>query len=322
MLGRRRQTASSSVAYQNPPPPFPLLIILICALWLCYLLLAKRRILMRDPHRLDQLWRCWPVTLCAYLTAQYDLQTVNISSQRDLSDPYRSLVFAMPIAGFGLLLLSEAVAWLFASLGPKRAFANLRHPVMAVHMVTFLYYSFEPGTESCVMYASRHANYPGFPCRHHFDGRRVPCPSVDNPAARPRVTRWDAFGRPLHPLRYVMWTISVSSMCLSLFLIVENILQQSKASRSLSREQLRDKFVNACADGRPQREPSRDHRPLHELFFSRLAPRVFANLSQAALLLRYLRARLPRVAALVYGHVHAQLWALLRLDCLLLHDAL
>ena len=164
MLGRRRQTASSSVAYQNPPPPFPLLIILICALWLCYLLLAKRRILMRDPHRLDQLWRCWPVTLCAYLTAQYDLQTVTISSQRDLSDPYRSLVFAMPIAGFGLLLLSEAVAWLFASLGPARAFANLRHPVMSVHLITFLYYVFEPGTESCIMCATRDARPIFSPC--------------------------------------------------------------------------------------------------------------------------------------------------------------
>ena len=307
----------------NPPPPFPLLLILVYAVWLSYLVLAKRRILMREPHRLDQLWKCWPMTLFAYLTSQYDLQPMAMGGPRDLSDSYRSLVFAMPIAGFGLLLLSEAVAWLFASLGPKRAFANLRHPVMAVHMVTFLYYSFEPGTESCVMYASRHANYPGFPCRHHFDGRRVPCPSVDNPAARPRVTRWDAFGRPLHPLRYVMWTISVSAMCLSLFLIVENILQQSKESRSLSREQLRDKLINACADSPPRIAPLPPNPPrcaLLHLEHNRLTPSPPEP--QAALLLRHLRARLPRVAALVYGHVHAQLWALLRLDCLLLHDAL
>ena len=119
---------------------------------------------MRDPHRLDQLWRCWPVTLCAYLTAQYDLQTVNIASQRDLSDPYRSLVFAMPIAGFGLLLVSELFTWLFASLGPARAFANLRHPVMSVHLITFLYYVFEPGTESCIMCATRDARPIFSPC--------------------------------------------------------------------------------------------------------------------------------------------------------------
>jgi bacteriorhodopsin len=191
----------------NPPPPFPLLLILVYAVWLSYLVLAKRRILMREPHRLDQLWKCWPMTLFAYLTSQYDLQPMAMGGPRDLSDSYRSLVFAMPIAGFGLLLVSELFTWLFASLGPARAFANLRHPVMSVHLITFLYYVFEPGTESCIM--------------------------------------WDAFGRPLHPLRYVMWTISVSAMCLSLFLIVENILQQSKESRSLSREQLRDKLINA-----------------------------------------------------------------------------
>ena len=90
--------------FMNPPPPFPMLLIIVYAIWLSYLVLAKKRYLMRDPHRLDQLWKCWPMTLFAYLTSQYDLQPMAMGGPRDLSDSYRSLVFAMPIAGFGLLL--------------------------------------------------------------------------------------------------------------------------------------------------------------------------------------------------------------------------
>ena len=164
MLGRRRPPAAPSVPFMNPPPPFPLLLILVYAVWLSYLVLAKRRILMREPHRLDQLWKCWPMTLFAYLTSQYDLQPMAMGGPRDLSDSYRSLVFAMPIAGFGLLLVSELFTWLFASLGPARAFANLRHPVMSVHLITFLYYVFEPGTESCIMCATRDARPIFSPC--------------------------------------------------------------------------------------------------------------------------------------------------------------
>ena len=78
---------------------------------------------------------------------------------------------------------------------------------MSVHAVSFLYYVYEPGTESCVMF--------------------------------------DAFGRPLHPLRYVLWTISVSSMCLSLYLVVEKLLNQTKEPRPISSFKLRDMLIDA-----------------------------------------------------------------------------
>ena len=36
----------------------------------------------------------------------------------------------------------------------------------------------------------------------------------------------DRIGRPLSPLRYVMWILSVSNMCISIFLVVRNVLAQ------------------------------------------------------------------------------------------------
>jgi len=80
---------------------------------------------------------------------------------------------------------------------------------MCVHAITLLYYIFEPGVERCLML--------------------------------------DAFGRPLHPMRYVMWTISVSSMCVSLYLVTEGSLSQTRRDekRAISREETRDKLVDA-----------------------------------------------------------------------------
>ena len=146
------------------------------------------------------------MSLCFFLTAQYDL-LLSAPRERDLSDPTTSFIYALPVAGFGLLLCSEGVSWLFGMLGKQSAFASARHPVMSVHAVSFLYYVYEPGTESCVMF--------------------------------------DAFGRPLHPLRYVLWTISVSSMCFSLYLVVEKLLNQTKEPRPISSFKLRDMLIDA-----------------------------------------------------------------------------
>ena len=146
------------------------------------------------------------MSLCFFLTAQYDL-LLSAPRERDLSDPTTSFIYALPVAGFGLLLCSEGVSWLFGMLGKQSAFASARHPVMSVHAVSFLYYVSEPGTESCVMF--------------------------------------DAFGRPLHPLRYVLWTISVSSMCFSLYLVVEKLLAQSKELRPISTPRLRIMLIDA-----------------------------------------------------------------------------
>ena len=60
-----------------------------------------------------------------------------------------------------------------------RRFCYVRHPAMCTHLVALLYYISEPPPEACV-----HS---------------------------------DIFGRPIYPLRYMMWTISVSSMVIAIF---------------------------------------------------------------------------------------------------------
>ena len=183
----------------NPPPPYPVLVVVIYAAALIFLVLARYGLVFRRPDRLDRLWMCWPVCMAVYFLSSYSLNTEGVSKMgagRDLSDPMSSLIFSLPIAGFGLLLVSEMITWLFAALAKQRTFASLRHPVMSVHLTTWMYYISEPGLESCTMS--------------------------------------DAFGRPLHPMRYVMWTISVAAMCYALYLVVESVLQQPGVSRAPS----------------------------------------------------------------------------------------
>ena len=57
--------------------------------------------------------------------------------------------------------------------------------------------------------------------------------------------REDAFGRRVDPLRYVMWTISVSTMCLALYLVAEGLLFQSKDKRTISRAECRELFLDS-----------------------------------------------------------------------------
>ena len=148
----QRQVPPAPRTFVNPPPPFPILVLVVYGVWLLYLLAAKNNRVMHDPSRLKQLWLCWPLSLGSYAVSRYSLsQDTPIGTGRDLSDALHSLIFALPIAGFGLLLMSEFTTWFFATLGPQRAFAPLRHPVMSVHAISFLYYVDEPGTETCLM---------------------------------------------------------------------------------------------------------------------------------------------------------------------------
>lgn len=94
----------------------------------------------------------------------------------------------IPVTAFSLLLSSEIVAYAFASVGPRRHFSFLRIPAMVVHTTTLLYYLWEPHTGAFALI--------------------------------------DAFGRTLFPLRYVMWTISVTNMSLSVYFVVESILNK------------------------------------------------------------------------------------------------
>ena len=102
-----------------------------------------------------------------------------------------AFVFMMPIVAFGLLLISEFALWLFARMVSGGRFGFLRQPIMAVHGSTLLYYLFEPLR---------------------------------------RTRGWvDIFGRPLYPMRHVMWTCSVTCMLCTLYYVVRNTLTQAKA---------------------------------------------------------------------------------------------
>ena len=85
----------------------------------------------------------------------------------------------MPIAGFGMLLVSEVCAALFASGGPNPGLSHMRHPSMVVHACSLIYYVNE-------LFLSQE-----------------------------QLT--DAFDRQIYPLRYVLWTISVSCMLVSMY---------------------------------------------------------------------------------------------------------
>ena len=179
--------------WQSPPAPppaaptlaLPPVTLSIYAVILATLLLAKFGHIVQNPNRLDSLWLVWPIGTVIFSVAHRELST-GYANWKELENPAHSLVYALPIAGFALLLISEMVTWLFSCLGPRRAFAPLRHPVMCVHMISLTYYWCEPTVQDLPL---------------------------------------DAFGRPLHPLRYIMWTISVSSMCFSLYLVTTNVLQ-------------------------------------------------------------------------------------------------
>jgi hypothetical protein len=80
----------------------------------------------------------------------------------------------MPIAAFGMMLVSEISVLVFARGFPRMTFSYMRYPVMSVHATGLFYYL----VELCL---TTH-------------------------------TMIDAFGRPIYPLRYVMWTCSVSRM--------------------------------------------------------------------------------------------------------------
>jgi len=89
-----------------------------------------------------------------------------------------------PVIGFGLLFISEVVTFVFISiLGPGTRYEHFRHPVMAVHATAVLFY--------LILYV------PG------------------------SLALEDRFGRPLYPLRYFFWFVSVSSLGQSVFMLVE-----------------------------------------------------------------------------------------------------
>jgi hypothetical protein len=101
----------------------------------------------------------------------------------------------MPIAGFFMLLVSEISAWLFALGSPDpdaSVYMYLRHPAMAVHAASFIYYVHE-------LFISTYSML-------------------------------DAFDRPVIPLRYVLWNTSVSCMLVSMYFAAECALRSLGAT--------------------------------------------------------------------------------------------
>uniref|UniRef100_A0A7S3B639 Uncharacterized protein n=1 Tax=Haptolina ericina TaxID=156174 RepID=A0A7S3B639_9EUKA len=96
----------------------------------------------------------------------------------------------LAVVSFALLCASEVATYLFNLIGPPAAFTFLRLPVLAVHLSTLLFYVFSAYDPACL-------------------GR-------------------DTFGRPLHPLRYVMWTTSVSCSVISVFFVAEDLTRKSR----------------------------------------------------------------------------------------------
>jgi len=88
------------------------------------------------------------------------------------------------IAGFGLLFASELAVYVFSLGAPSTMYAYMRHPPMAVHACSFIYYVLEM------------------------------CVNIH--------TMLDAFGRPVYPLRYILWTCSVSCMFISIYFVVDS----------------------------------------------------------------------------------------------------
>jgi len=85
----------------------------------------------------------------------------------------------LPVAAFGLLIISEFCTYIFSLFAPEVIFAYLHQPTMAVHAASLTYYVIE-------LFQSYHA-------------------------------MTDAFGRPSFPLRYVLWTVSVSTMLVCIY---------------------------------------------------------------------------------------------------------
>ena len=190
---------------QELPPTFDFdmhRVAFVSTVWLIYTTVLVRFALGRwgtlQPEHARYVWVIAPMVFLAQVTM--DLRDVDTGT----SDPVGALLGhgtapldgpaiaymaarLLPIAGFGLLLVSELAVYLFSLAAPEVVFAYLRHPVMAVHAASLSYYVREFAV------------------------------------AQPAMT--DAFGRQVYPLRYVLWCGSVSSMLISVYYVVECTLR-------------------------------------------------------------------------------------------------
>ena len=186
-----------------PPPPPPtqphLLALTCCVILACasakYLWTIIQPLRFPGSSRLIALSRrnaflcvpCYPGFLLLFhhaLTLTEGAQTSPIPEGIAQTRPLLAIYLVTPLAGFGLLFISEFLSWIFTCcLGPVTKYAYFRHPVMAVHASAGVFY------------------FLSYLCGS--------------------VTLEDRFGRPLYPLRYVMWFVSVSSLGQSVYMLLD-----------------------------------------------------------------------------------------------------
>ena len=191
-----------------PPPPAPqatsssaalLVIILVAYLLTLIRLLPEGSWRPRREHA----FLVWPTALGCFLLSHavygppWDEVFIVLNqppAYEVLSNPIHQFfvesIRRAALPGFALLLFSELSSFLFIQLGPLalRRTASLRHPVMCTHTVALLYYLIEPSTSSYV----------------------------------------DVMGRPIFPLRYLLWLTSVSSMVLSIYYVCDAFWEQKQ----------------------------------------------------------------------------------------------
>ena len=121
MLKLRSRTPTPEA--EDLPPDlssyFPPLTCVLFVVWFVFLILATKGYVFKTPYRIDWLWRCWPLSLAVFAIAQYELQP-QMMDPFELNEPGMAITYTLPVAGFGLLLLAEAVNYIFNRLGPRR----------------------------------------------------------------------------------------------------------------------------------------------------------------------------------------------------------
>jgi len=182
-----------------PPPeliswPLPILTALVIVITTVYFRPIVKALLGRDGRvalTRQTAYACMPCYTSFLLLCHFALSAAGYPRSSPLPEPNSSsvmlqLVLISPVIGFGLLLVSEVFSWLFISvLGPATEYAYFRHPIMGVHATTLTFY---------VLTYTHGA-----------------------------VTLEDRFGRPLYPVRYVHWFVSVSSLGHSVYLLLEQM---------------------------------------------------------------------------------------------------
>jgi len=203
-----RWRRAAALAPPQPQPNYlgPVLVVALISVTVLYLQIVSKP-LWAPSRKISLSSRSTPYCLPCYtgllLLSHYALANSGLPCGSPLPDdlaitaPYLAIYMIAPLVGFGLLFVSEVLSWVFVSwLGPGSRYQHFRQPIMAVHACTFLHYFLSYVGQGAV-----------------------------------QIT--DRFGRPLYPVRYVMWFVSVSSLGHSVFMLLDAMPQESAQTERL-----------------------------------------------------------------------------------------